>query len=99
MLPPGLIFKPEFLSTDEESELLVAIRCMEFHSFEMHGVTARRRIRQFGWHYAFQSSRLTPADPIPAQFSDIRTRSADLAGIDALDWAEALITEYAPGAG
>ena len=98
-LPSGLIFSPEFLAPAEESDLLDVIRSMEFRTFQMHGVTAKRRIKQFGWHYAFESYQLTPADPIPAAFDSIRARSAALAGIDASEWAEALVTEYAPGAG
>jgi alkylated DNA repair dioxygenase AlkB len=99
ILPSGLIFSPEFLAPNEESDLLDVIGSMEFRTFQMHGVTARRRIRQFGWHYAFESYQLTPADPIPAAFASIRARSAALAGIDASEWAEALVTEYARGAG
>jgi DNA oxidative demethylase len=98
-LPPGLVFSPEFLTPREESDLLELIHTMEFRTFQMHGVTAKRRIKQFGWHYAFESYQLTPADPIPAAFDSIRTRSAALAGIDPSEWAEALVTEYAPGAG
>ena len=90
---------PEFLTVAEENRLLELIRSLEFRTFEMHGVTAKRRIKQFGWHYAFESYQLTPADPIPANFASIAARSADLAGIDFSEWAEALVTEYAPGAG
>jgi DNA oxidative demethylase len=98
-LPPGLIFLPEFLTQDEEANLLDLIRSMDFRTLQMHGVTAKRHIKQFGWHYAFESYRLTPADPIPAAFDSIRARSAAMAGIDASEWAEALVTEYAAGAG
>jgi alkylated DNA repair protein (DNA oxidative demethylase) len=98
-LPPGLVFSPEFLTPGEESDLLSLIQRMEFRSFQMHGATAKRRIKQFGWHYAFESYQLTPADPIPAAFDSIRTRSAALAGVDPSEWAEALVREYAPGAG
>jgi DNA oxidative demethylase len=97
-LPSGLVFSPEFITPAEESDLLDVIRSMEFRTFQMHGVTAKRRIKQFGWHYAFESYQLTPADPIPAAFESIRARSASIAGIDASEWAEALVTEYAPGA-
>jgi alkylated DNA repair protein (DNA oxidative demethylase) len=98
-LPPGLIFLPEFLTQDEESDLLNLIRTIEFRTFQMHGVTAKRRIKQFGWHYAFESYRMTPANPIPAEFDSLRARSAALAGIDPAEWAEALVTEYQVGAG
>src|SRR4051812_48647338 len=97
--PPGFIFSPEFITTDEERDLLAFIRGIEFRSIQMHGVTAKRRIKQYGWHYAFESYRLTVTDPIPEEFDTIRARSAELAGIDASHWAEALVTEYSIGAG
>ncbi|MBV8812616.1 MAG: hypothetical protein JO033_28425, partial [Acidobacteriaceae bacterium] len=99
MLPPGLILLPEFLRPDEENDLLAFIETIEFRTFQMHGVTAKRRIKQFGWHYAFESYQLTAADPIPDEFASIGGRSAAVAGIDRSEWAEALVTEYAPGAG
>lgn len=98
-LPSGLIFSPDFLTPVEEQDLLAFIRTLDFRTFQMQGVTARRRIRQFGWHYAFESYQLTPADPIPAEFAEIRGRSAALVNIEPSAWAEALVTEYAPGAG
>lgn len=79
--PPGLIFVPEFLTGSEGSDLLAFINRIEFRTLQMHGVTARRRIKQYGWHYAFESYQLTPADPIPAEFANIRDRAAALASI------------------
>jgi alkylated DNA repair dioxygenase AlkB len=98
-LPPGLLFSPDFLPPVEEEELLAFICTLEFRTFQMQGVTAKRRIRQFGWHYAFDSYQLTPTEPIPREFTAIRERSAALTGLDPSAWAEALVTEYAPGAG
>jgi len=98
-LPPGLIFLPEFLSISEENDLLAFLRTIKFRTLQMHGVTAKRRIKQFGWHYAFESHELTPADPVPAEFAGIRARAAALAGIDPSAWSEVLVTEYSPGAG
>ena len=98
-VPPGLIFRPEFLTAFEEGDLLAFIHTIEFRTLQMHGVTAKRRIKQYGWHYAFESYELTPADPIPAEFENIRARSATLAGINASEWAEVLVTEYSAGAG
>jgi DNA oxidative demethylase len=98
-LPSGLLFQPDFLSLGEEDDLLAFLRTLEFRRFQMQGVTAKRRLRQFGWHYAFESYQLTPTDPIPAEFASIRERSAALVDLDPTAWAEALVTEYAPGAG
>ncbi len=97
--PPGLILLMEFLTESEERDLLTFINTVEFRTLQMHGVTAKRRIRQYGWHYAFESYQLTPADPIPSDFTSIGRRSAGLAGIDASEWAEVLVTEYKAGAG
>lgn len=97
--PPGLLFVRDFLSESEERDLLAFIQSIEFRTLQMHGVTAKRRIKQYGWHYAFESYRLTETDPIPDEFHNIRNRSAVLAGIDASQWAEALVTEYSIGAG
>lgn len=98
-LPSGFVFVPDFLSPVEESALLSFIGGIEFRDIQMHGVTAKRRVKQYGWHYAFESYKLTATDPIPAAFSEIRERAAALAGIASSEWAEALVTEYAPGAG
>jgi hypothetical protein len=65
--PPGLIFLPEFLTDSEERDLLRFILTIDFHALHMHGVTAKRRLRQYGSHYAFESYQLTPADPIPPE--------------------------------
>ena len=98
-LPAGLIFLPEFVSVAEEHELLQFLRSIDFGTLQMHGVTAKRLIKQFGLHYAFESYQLTHAEPIPPNFAGIAARSAELAGIAPWEWAEALVTQYAAGAG
>jgi hypothetical protein len=70
-LPPGLVFLPEFLTSVEERDILAVIGTMEFRDLLMHGVRAKRRIKQFGLHYAFETYRLAPTDPIPSAFATI----------------------------
>jgi alkylated DNA repair dioxygenase AlkB len=94
-----MVFQPDFLSFEEESGLLAHIQTLEWRSFQMKGVTAKRRIVHFGWHYSFESYRLSEAEPIPPLFEPSRTRAAALAGIHPSEFAEALVTEYQPGAG
>lgn len=98
-LPEGLIFRPDFLTSAEEVDLLESIRALDFREFQMKGVTAKRRIAHFGWHYSFESYRLTPAAGIPPAFLPVRDRAAAFAGIQSDSFAEALVTEYRPGAG
>jgi DNA oxidative demethylase len=98
-LPEGFLFVPEFLSLDEENDLLAFVRGLDFHTFQMRGVTAKRRVVSFGWHYSFESYKATLADPIPEPLLPIRGRAAAIAGVAAEAFSEALVTEYEPGAG
>lgn len=97
-LPDGFVHQPEFISTDEERALLDEIRTLEFHEVRMHGVIARRRVIQYGWKYAFDAARLSEGVPLPEFLIALRDRAAALAGVEAEALAEALITEYQPGA-
>jgi alkylated DNA repair dioxygenase AlkB len=98
-LPEGLLFVPEFVSVEEEAGLIAFVRDLDFHEFQMRGVTARRRVASFGWHYSFESYKATPADPIPEPLLPLRARAAAVAGIAPEAFSEALATEYQPGAG
>ena len=98
-LPEGLVFVPEFLSPGEEIRLLEFFRTLEFGSFEMRGVQAKRRLVHFGWRYSFDSYRLTEAPPVPVELQPLRDRAAALAEVAPEDFAEALVMEYDNGAG
>jgi alkylated DNA repair dioxygenase AlkB len=97
--PQGFVFVPDFLRGGEEADLLAFIRRLDYRTIEMHGVTAKRRIVQFGRHYSFQSYRLAPAPPVPAELEPVRARAAGVAGIAPEEFVEVLVTEYPPGAG
>jgi hypothetical protein len=42
-VPPGFEYRTDFITADEEARLAADIARVEFSSFEMHGVVARRR--------------------------------------------------------
>ena len=44
-VPAGFLYRPEFITPDEEAALLREINAMEFAEVRMRGVTARRRVR------------------------------------------------------
>jgi alkylated DNA repair protein (DNA oxidative demethylase) len=95
----GFVLQHDFLSVDEEAALIEFIRTLHWGEVRMHGVTAKRRVSQFGYHYSFDSYKLTPAREIPPELLPIRERAARLAGVEPEQFAEALATEYPPGAG
>ena len=94
-VPPGFRYRPEFITADEERTLAAEIAAVEFATFEMRGVIAKRRVAFFGRSYD-NNGRSTP--PIPAFLFPYRDRLAGWIGIAPDDFAMALINEYRDGA-
>ncbi|HEY3929165.1 MAG TPA: alpha-ketoglutarate-dependent dioxygenase AlkB [Candidatus Koribacter sp.] len=97
-LPEGFAYQAEFLSHDEEGDLLVAIGKQEFQPVNFQGYIARRRIVSYGFDYDFGSRQTTATAPIPEFLSRVRERAAVWAGVRAEELQEAIVTEYRAGA-
>jgi DNA oxidative demethylase len=95
----GFVYRPEFISSKDEQQLIRRIEKLEFGTVKMHGVAAKRRIVHFGRSYEFETFKLGPAAAIPDFFLPMRERAGELADRDPAEFAEALVTEYPPGAG
>ncbi|HZA94673.1 MAG TPA: alpha-ketoglutarate-dependent dioxygenase AlkB [Burkholderiaceae bacterium] len=95
--PRGLTYTLDFISVEEESELLAALRDVPMHDAQYYEYTAKRRVASFGSSYDFESRQLHDAAPVPTFLIALRrTVSARIAiPEDAL--AQTLITEYRPG--
>ncbi len=98
-LPDGLIYSSEFISRDEEGQLVTAIQNLPFQEIKMHGVVAKRRAVHFGRSYQYESAKLGAAQPPPEFLLPLRERIADFAGCTPVEFAELLVTEYPAGAG
>jgi alkylated DNA repair dioxygenase AlkB len=98
-LPEGFAYRPAFVSPQEEAELVTALQRLDFAPFQFQGFEGRRRVVSFGWRYDFNQGGLKPAEPFPEWLSPLRRRAAEMAGVDTEAVAQALLTEYAPGAG
>jgi hypothetical protein len=94
-LPKGFLHRDDFIDTDEEARLIEHVNQLEFANFEMRGVIARRRVAFFGASYDRGDQ---PSPPIPGFLTAVRARLAGWAGVQAEDFAMALINEYRPGA-
>jgi alkylated DNA repair dioxygenase AlkB len=97
-LPPGFEYRADFLSLDEERDLLIVLATIDFARVEMRGGVARRRTAHYGWTYGYERRQTAPGEPIPGFLLPMRARVAQWAGNEADAWAEALITEYPAGA-
>jgi alkylated DNA repair dioxygenase AlkB len=93
--PDGFVYRNDFISSEEEAQLVDAIRQVEFSAFEMRGVVARRRVAFFGSSY---DAGRTQTLPLPAFLLPLRERAAAFAGVEPDAFAMALINEYPPGA-
>ena len=91
----GFVYRPDFLSLEEEQSLVEHIAAVEFSNFEMRGVVARRRVAFFGRSYE-GTGRVAP--PMTPSLIQLRTKVAAWAERDPDVFAMALINEYSPGA-
>jgi alkylated DNA repair dioxygenase AlkB len=93
-LPTGFLHRDDFLTKAEEEHLAQHISQVEFGTFEMRGVVAKRRVAFFGASYDRGDQ---PSPPIPEFMSTLRGKLAEFAGLNPGDFGMALINEYRPG--
>lgn len=98
-LPSGLLYRPRALAADLQADLVDRFALLAFKPFEFHGFTGRRRTVAFGSRYDFSAGRSWPAEVIPSWLSPLRDVAGTLADHPPEAFAQALITEYEPGAG
>jgi len=55
VLPQGFEYLPDWISTEEEQELLMHIGKLSFLEVRMYGVVAKRRVVHLGWDYGYDS--------------------------------------------
>jgi alkylated DNA repair protein (DNA oxidative demethylase) len=97
--PQGLVYEPEFLAPQEEADLVRILEVMDYGEVRMHGQTARRTVRHFGFDYDYERWKVTPTEPLPESLEWVRDRAAGLVGEESDGLAEVLVTRYPPGAG
>src|SRR3954468_3425705 len=98
-LPPGMRYRSDALSAQEERALLDLLPALPFNDFEFHGFLGKRRTVSFGWRYDFNGGGFQKTEPMPEFLLPARQRAARFAGLDPSALEHALVTEYKPGAG
>ena len=93
--PEGFDYRGDFITAQEQRALADTIaKRVAFRTFEMRGVTAKRRVAFFGEAY----DKAEPAVAIPEFLLPLRARLAEWAGVSAGEFAMGLINEYTPNA-
>jgi alkylated DNA repair dioxygenase AlkB len=98
-LPAGFVYRPDFLSTEQEAAALREIQQLEFGKVEMHGVVARRRTAHFGLSYSYETRQVKTGTPMPEFLLALREMLPALSPIEPEEFVEALVSEYPAGAG
>lgn len=98
-LPEGFKYQREFLSENEEHDLLRQLETLPFQEFQFQGFLGKRRVVSFGWKYDFNERGLQKAEDIPPFLLPLRQRAAAFAGLPPTAFQHILVTEYSPGAG
>src|SRR4051812_38115625 len=91
-LPEGFVYQPEFISRDEEAELLALVRDLPLQEATYKDYTARRRTVSYGGKFDYTRNVLNDTDPIPAFLFPLREKVARWIGIAADDLVHGLVS-------
>ena len=97
--PEGFRYGPDLFSSAEERAFVARFESLPFKPFEFHGYLGNRRVVSFGFRYDYAGRSLRTARPMPDFLAPLREIASQFAGIPAPALQQALVTEYAPGAG
>lgn len=97
--PEGFAYRDAVLSAEEERACAERFAALPFAPFEFHGFVGKRRIVSYGWRYDYSAERVRAAGPIPDFLLPLRDRAAAIADLAPEMLEQALVTEYAAGAG
>ena len=97
--PEGFAYRGDFITVDEEAQLLEEIRRLPFQAFQFHGYVGKRRVVSFGWKYDFTRRKMEETLPVPDFLLPLRSRAALFAGLEPRGLEQILVTEYESGAG
>jgi hypothetical protein len=95
--PMGFYYEPEFLSVQQEKDLLEAIGLLPLQEAVYRDWKAKRRIVSYGGRYDFTHRELGEAPPIPQFLHPLREQIARWAGVMPALIHHAVIAEYRPG--
>lgn len=98
-LPEGFQYIPDVLSVAEETSLVEQFEKLPLKPFEFHGYLANRRIYSFGHKYVFAGQEPRKDPSIPDYLRPLRRIASQISGQPAEAFEQAMVTEYAPGAG
>lgn len=95
--PHGFSYYDDFISVDEEAELLEVIAHLSLRPLIFQGFEAKRKVESYGYDYNFDNRTVSKGKPIPLGFSRVIGKIASLLNMQVDGIAEVLVTEYPTG--
>ncbi len=97
--PAGLQLEANWLTLEEEAELVARLSRLSFVDVVMRGQVAKRKVLHFGIDYGYDSRAIRETTPLPEWLLPLRERAAVLADVSAEALVEVLLSYYPAGAG
>jgi alkylated DNA repair dioxygenase AlkB len=97
--PAGFRYAPDLFSPAAEQGFVALFETLPFKPFEFHGYQGNRRIVSYGYRYDYAGRTLRASDSMPDFLTPLQEVASQFSGIAADKLEQALVTEYAPGAG
>ena len=97
IMPYGFSYFPDFITEQEESQLLGVIARLELRTLIFQGFEAKRKVASFGYSYHFDTRTISKGKPIPEELNFIVEKVAKWLSLPTDALAQILITEYPPG--
>lgn len=97
VLPYGFSYYPEFLTEQEEIELLAAVSKLTLRALIFQGFEAKRKVESYGYDYHFDSRTITKGKDIPDSLQFLINKVSSWLNIPGNAFAEVLVTEYPEG--
>lgn len=94
----GLIYRTDFVTPEEEADLLASIGGETFQEVRMMGAVARRTVVHYGYDYDYAGWSIHPTIPPPTYLEPYLIRASAAAGIDRARIEQILVARYPPGA-
>ncbi len=96
-LPPGFHYFPDFITEQEEEELIKLIKTYPLKNVMFQGFEAKRKAISIGYSYHFDSRSITEGIPIAAEFKPLIVKVARQINVAPEKLLMILLTEYNVG--
>ena len=95
----GFRYAPDLFSPAAEQAFVAQFASLPLKPFEFHGHQGNRRIVSYGYRYDYAGRTLRRSEAMPDFLAPLHKVASQFSGIAADRLEQALVTEYAPGAG